>query len=397
MSLINRMLQDLEARRAGEQGRELPRDVRPLPAVRSNAWLQPVLAVGVLAVIAGVAAILWQQMPMQEPAPAPVPQPIAIPAPAPVPLPRPTADQTAAVTPQPTSGPADSMTAAAQAMAADAAQAPVSSSAIPPVPMALPAPQSASAAAQEVPRAVPDKAESEVVPGGQGLKVADALTMMRGKPEGTADKSAKEEAPAKPVIEKKVRNATPRERAESEYRRALALHGQGRGADAMAGFAAALQAEPGHIGARLELANLLIEQQRLRDAEALLQEGLGIVPGQTQLAMRLARIQAERGELKAAADTLKQAAAGAASNPEFHALYAAVLQRLTFHKDAIAEYRAALRLVPQSGVWWVGLGISLEADGRIAEAREAFQSARASGALTAELDRFADQKLRQLQ
>jgi MSHA biogenesis protein MshN len=45
----------------------------------------------------------------------------------------------------------------------------------------------------------------------------------------------------------------------------------------------------------------------------------------------------------------------------------------------------------------MGLGISLEADGRGAEAREAFQRARSSGALSAELDRFVEQKLRQLQ
>jgi MSHA biogenesis protein MshN len=42
----------------------------------------------------------------------------------------------------------------------------------------------------------------------------------------------------------------------------------------------------------------------------------------------------------------------------------------------------------------MGLGISLEAEGRPAEAREAFQRARATGALSVELDRFVEQKLR---
>ena len=45
----------------------------------------------------------------------------------------------------------------------------------------------------------------------------------------------------------------------------------------------------------------------------------------------------------------------------------------------------------------MGLGIALEGDGRPAEARDAFQRARATGALSAELDRFVEQRLRQIQ
>ena len=53
-------------------------------------------------------------------------------------------------------------------------------------------------------------------------------------------------------------------------------------------------------------------------------------------------------------------------------------------------------LVPQAGVWWMGLGISLEADGRGAEARDALQRAKATGTLSPELAAFVEQKLRQL-
>ena len=73
-----------------------------------------------------------------------------------------------------------------------------------------------------------------------------------------------------------------------------------------------------------------------------------------------------------------------------------MLQRLTLHKRAVAEYQAALQLAPQAGVWWMGLGISLEADGRLPEAKDAFQRARATGALSPELAAFVDQKLKRL-
>lgn len=198
-------------------------------------------------------------------------------------------------------------------------------------------------------------------------------------------------------IEKKMRMSTPRERAENEYRRALGLVNQGRIQEAAAVLRAALTEDHGHLGARLTLFGLLVEQQRLEEAQGLLQEALARDPLQPQLASRLARLQLERGDSRGAAETLGKAAGVAANDAEYRALHAAVLQRLTLHKDAVAEYQAALRLAPQAGVWWMGLGISLEADGRAAEAREAFLRARASGSLSAELDRFVEKKLRQLQ
>lgn len=224
---------------------------------------------------------------------------------------------------------------------------------------------------------------------GSGLKVETSLARVPAvEGPAAADDSR---------IEKKMRMSTTRERAENEYRRALGLVNQGRVQDGMAVLRGALSEDAGHAGVRLALFGLLVEQQRHEEARALLQEALARDPAQPQFASRLARLQLEGGDIRGAEQTLSRAAAAAAGNAEFRAFHAAVLQRLTLHKDAVTEYQAALRLAPQAGVWWMGLGISLEADGRGAEAREAFQRARSSGALSAELDRFVEQKLRQLQ
>jgi MSHA biogenesis protein MshN len=259
-------------------------------------------------------------------------------------------------------------------------------------------------AVKAVPEAKPESAPAPAAPKPEAaaiereLKVATSLSMPReAQQESAPTRPARKEAAAPAVIEKKVRNVPAKERADGEYRKALGLLNQGRQQEALAGFAAALQADPVHVNARLAMASLLADQQRSADAHALLEEGLGLLPGQPQLAMRLARLQIDRGDLRGAADILQKARAGGSGNAEYHALHAAVLQRLTFHKEAVAEYQAALRLAPQAGVWWMGLGISLEADGRGADAREAYQKARASGSLSAELDRFVEQKVRQLQ
>jgi MSHA biogenesis protein MshN len=199
------------------------------------------------------------------------------------------------------------------------------------------------------------------------------------------------------VIQKQARIATANDRAENEYRKALVVLNQGRVNEAISGLQAALREDGTHGNARQALAAILVEQKRLEEAQILLQEGLAQNPAQPNIVMRLARIQVERGDIKAAGETLQRNASSATGSADYRAFHAGVLQRLGEHMEAINEYQAALRLAPQSSVWWMGLGISFEAQGRTMEARDAFQRAHAGGNLSAELDRFVEQKIRQLQ
>jgi MSHA biogenesis protein MshN len=75
---------------------------------------------------------------------------------------------------------------------------------------------------------------------------------------------------------------------------------------------------------------------------------------------------------------------------------AGVLQRAGRQKEAVEHYQAAVRLQPANAVWWMGLGISLQADKRNAEAKAAFQRAAESGRLAPELQSFVERRLQQL-
>jgi len=196
-------------------------------------------------------------------------------------------------------------------------------------------------------------------------------------------------------IEKRSSARTAHERAEAHYQRGIAAHQQDQWTDAATAYAAALDEEAGLASARQALAGILIGQGRADDAKALLTEGLALAPQHAGIAMMLARVHAEHGDLQRAADIL-QTAATAFGSPEDHAFHAAILQRLNRHADAAELYAAALRVTPGNGVWWMGLGMSLAADGRNDAARDAFKRARSSGMLSPELTTYVDQRLRQL-
>ncbi|HEX6708450.1 MAG TPA: tetratricopeptide repeat protein [Albitalea sp.] len=200
---------------------------------------------------------------------------------------------------------------------------------------------------------------------------------------------------AEPRIEKRAPSRTAHERAEAELQKGIAAHQQGQLADAATAYAAALREEPGHAGAREALAGVWIADGRIDEAQALLAEGLSLHPHHAAMAMTLARLHAEHGELQRAAEVLEGVPATGAS-AEDRAFRAAILQRLNRHAEAAEQFAAALRVVPGNGVWWMGLGMSLAAEGRKDVAREAFNRARTSGTLSPELGQYVEQRIRAL-
>jgi MSHA biogenesis protein MshN len=191
-----------------------------------------------------------------------------------------------------------------------------------------------------------------------------------------------------------MRDQTPRQRAEVEYTRGASALQQGRLAEARSGFEAALQTDPAYHAARQALAGVLLDAGQPAEAMLILQEGLQLAPTQFGFAMMTARLHVDRGEIDAAVQTLARSADYAGNSADYAGFYAGLLQRQKKHAEAVGMFDRALRLRPNSGVWLLGMGISLEALGRGAEAQESFRRARATGNLTPELQTFADQRLR---
>jgi MSHA biogenesis protein MshN len=212
-----------------------------------------------------------------------------------------------------------------------------------------------------------------------------------------AVKSPAETPAGRPDIQKQVRQPTPRDLAENEYRKATALLHQGRLAEAQEGFQAALAVMPAHHGARQGMVGLLLDARKYGEAERVLHEGLALAPAQLGFAMTLARLQVDRGEAAQATATLRKGLEHAQGSADYLAFLAALLQRQGRHEEAIEQFQFAIRARPAAGVWWLGLGISLQATGRPADAQEAYARARATNTLSPELATFAEQRIKQLQ
>jgi MSHA biogenesis protein MshN len=381
MSLINQVLRDLDQRHAAAG--VMPSAVKTPAAISAARPRRSAIAMAAaaLVVLAGGASTLAWSLASRSAAKAP-PSVAAAPAHAPAPAPASAAVPAASPASAPALTPVIVVTAPPAASSPAVAAATTVANARIAASAALHAAARVAAPSAE---AAPAPVNSLDVPHTPTAAAAPAAAAPRAAPPHHGDALIEKRAPAR----------TAHERAEAHYQRGIAAHQQGQLNDASAAYAAALREDAGLAGARQALAGILVGQGRMDDAKGLLGEGHALAPKHPGIAMMLARLLAERAELQRAADVL-QAAAIASASPEDHAFHAAILQRLERHADAAELYSAALRVAPNNGVWWMGLGISLAAVGRNDVAREAFNRARSSGALSPELSSYVEQRLRQL-
>ncbi len=409
MSLINQMLQDLHQRGSGAVANDAAQaGIRAVPAQGNTLRLlrRTVLPVTALLLTALLGAgIAWFFEGQAAPA-------LVITAAKPV----------VSAQPSQPDAPPRSSNAGASSSIAPAPQALQENSTAAPLPMAaVPNPAAPDGLAKDLEptkepletQAVPVKSPTEAIaakppaaampaPVSVATKAAPAeVARVNKNAKDTKDaKQSGEDSTNEAVDSDKFKHAkevTPQQTTENAYRQAIARIEAGQSAEAIGMLEQVLQRNPAHAAARQTLVGLLLKSKRQDDAVRTLQEGLNIDPAQPGLAMILARLQVERGNPQPALETLQRTLPHAAAQADYQAFLAALLQREKRHQEAIAHYAIALRQVPQNGLWWMGYGISLQAENRLAEAREAFKRAKASNMLSAELQAFVNQRLRQIQ
>jgi len=386
MSLINKMLKDLDARGGDGARADASSQVRPVTRGAQGSLSPFAIGAGVLALavlgVGGFAA--WKVFgARQRPDSPPVAVRTAQAAQPIVQKSGPVAESTADEGPPVVPGniPPEAHRAAGERMAREMAESNAA------------ARRAAASAGAEVgaATAAPEKArEAPVhVAVGQTTKAGAKKT---AKPKGVTPVTAAV-PPAAAMPEASETGLSPQQKAENEYRRALLKLQDARVSEAIAGLEQAVLLYPRHEAARQTLVGLLVEGGRTNEAIRHLALATSLDPAQANMAMLLARLQLENGGN--ALETLQRSLPYAESNADYRAMLAGMLQRGARHKEAIEHYQAALRLQPANGIWWMGMGISLQADKRNADAKLAFQRARDSGSLRPELQNFVERRLQQ--
>ena len=152
-----------------------------------------------------------------------------------------------------------------------------------------------------------------------------------------------------------------------------------------------------HIKAREMLAGIYIKSGRLIDAAELLSEGVNVVPEYPLFAKLYARVLLEQKKPQLAIRVLERGAGITDVDPDYYALLAASYQRVNEHEKSTDIYLRLVKARPQEGVWWLGLGISLEKTGKNKQALEAYQRAQKTGSLNEGLVKFSNNRVSALQ
>lgn len=456
MSLINKMLQDLESRQNPRTDaaptKSVYEDLKPVRAAAPRAPSRRLRTIVSVVVIVGAGAYAWMQwgerllsggtnVPAKHRAvaarpvasrPAPVPQPVnAV-------VPPPPAAPVQSIAAAPAARPGESPAAAKQESNSNkvlAAEEKTQQPQAPTPPAEKPAaPAAAKVAVAKAPGywtvargdtlyristrtgiAVADLSawnrlgHGRVIHVGQRLRLtapaaseatASAVSPARDepatkKPATSPAVAVKEErdADGTGVVDKKLHPLTPPEQAEGEYRQAANLLQKGRTADAERHLRAALEASAEHTNARELLAGLLLQQGHWHEAQQLLEQGIAKVPSYYPFALLLARIDVDHGSQSKALAVMESSRQAGAGNAGFMAFLAALYEREGKYTEAINAYTEAIQLNPQEGRSWLGMGISLEAKQDWNAARAAYQRAIETGTLDDKLQNYAQQRL----
>jgi MSHA biogenesis protein MshN len=191
------------------------------------------------------------------------------------------------------------------------------------------------------------------------------------------------------------KQVSPEQESDAAYNQALSMLQLGRAPEAQELLAKAMTLNPNNHDVRQTLVGVLVDLKRNNEAIEYLKTGVQLEQQEIGFSQMLARLLIENNQRAEAMAVLVKALPYAHEDAQYHAFLAALLQSEEKHKEAIDHYLIALKHGNQAN-WLVGLGISLQAEGRMQDAHDIYARAQ-NTQLNADLAQFVDQRIKQVQ
>jgi Flp pilus assembly protein TadD len=251
--------------------------------------------------------------------------------------------------------------------------------------------------ATDAPVAVELQKMAEATPSSESLEVADSVavaeTLVAAESIAVAKPSATTVPPAKTTI---TRHQTGDEAMSGIVAMGLAAMRSNDLRTAERLFREALVADSGDVATWSYLYGVLYRASKPAEAEQALQRGLVTADEPAALAKLYAQMLMDRRDKDAAISILKIHRPAPASDTEYDAFLAALLQQQGRYAEAGEIYQNLLAVEPDSGSVWIGLAMSSDSLGDRADARSAFERALGTGSLKTPLARYARRRVEEL-
>lgn len=197
---------------------------------------------------------------------------------------------------------------------------------------------------------------------------------------------------SRPGVRKVLLPLTPREQARHDYLTAATALEHGQTRVAIRALRSSLVLNPADTRVRELLAGLELQRGDAANAKVLLKQGIAISPGYVRFAELLANTYLREGHAPQALALLVAHRAQAMGNARYLSFLAALEERAGFPARAARDYRAALALVPGDAASWAGLGIALQVSHPDA-ARRAYRRALSNPGLSPPLAHYIRKQL----
>jgi MSHA biogenesis protein MshN len=154
-----------------------------------------------------------------------------------------------------------------------------------------------------------------------------------------------------------------------------------------------LAIDPNNIKTRKKLASLLFAQGNYIQSEQLLAQGIKLHPAQSDLRLMLARLYMAQKKSAQAIDILAKFQPSTANQVEYLAYRASLAQQLKQTQLAMSDYLVLTKIEPGNARWWLGLAIIRDQLGERTIALQAYNKANELGQLDGSVNDFIQQRI----